>query len=160
MRRARLSTVLLLIVILALALALVLQHRRAAERETQLRIALVAVRDQSTGAILAGLQKPIDLPFADGTTLDMVVQVIKLQTRNDLLPAGIPIYLDPVGLHEAGATMKSPVTIDATGLPIKVALDRVLKPLKLGYFVKDGLLTITSTEAVERPPEQAGILGP
>jgi hypothetical protein len=56
----------------------------------------------------------------------------------------LPIYVDPVGLQEAGQTMTSPVQIDAQGIPLKTSLRAALNRIGLNYLVKDGLLTITA----------------
>ena len=53
---------------------------------------------------------------------------------------------------EAGATFNSPVTFPATkGARAEVVLNGILGPLGLDYVVKDGLLTVTAKESVDRP---------
>ena len=63
---------------------------------------------------------------------------------------GIPIYVDMRGLHEAGATMQSKVRVPPRRGRLKDILNETLKPLGLGYYVRNGLLTITSAEAADR----------
>ncbi len=98
--------------------------------------------DQQTRAILAKLEKPVELHFKN-TPLDDVLKFVKKATED---PDGkaIAIYVDPVGLLEAERTIASPVSIEAKGEPLASSMKRMLKPLGLTYAVKDGLLTVTS----------------
>ena len=72
---------------------------------------------------------------------------------------GIPIYIDPVGLQDADAWEASVIAAPGGRMTIKDHLDRALPPLGLGYFVKDGMLTITSAEdaraMLQNPVENA-----
>jgi RNA polymerase sigma factor (sigma-70 family) len=101
-------------------------------------------------AILEKLEKPISMSFANETPLEDVLKYIKsaTQSRND---TGIPIYVDPVGLNEAEKTMTSPVQLDLEGVPLKTTLRLLLKQLGLTYWVKDGLLMITSESSEDSP---------
>jgi hypothetical protein len=109
-------------------------------------------RDPKTKSILAKLDEPISMNFANETPLEDVLKYIKSATQgpND---SGIPIYVDPVGLQEAEKTMTSPVTLDLEGVPLKTTLRLLLKQLGLTYTVKDGLLTITSESSEDQPTE-------
>ncbi|MBV8268709.1 MAG: hypothetical protein JO252_20455 [Planctomycetaceae bacterium] len=109
-------------------------------------------RDPKTKSILAKLDEPISMSFANETPLEDVLKYIKSATQgpND---TGIPIYVDPVGLQEAEKTMTSPVTLDLEGVPLKTTLRLLLKQLGLTYTVKDGLLTITSESSEDQPTE-------
>jgi hypothetical protein len=109
-------------------------------------------RDPKTKSILAKLEEPISMSFANETPLEDVLKYIKSATQgpND---TGIPIYVDPVGLNEAEKTMTSPVTLDLEGVPLKTTLRLLLKQLGLTYTVKDGLLTITSESSEDQPTE-------
>ena len=75
-------------------------------------------RDPKTKSILAKLDEPISMSFANETPLEDVLKYIKSATQgpND---TGIPIYVDPVGLNEAEKTMTSPVTLDLEGVPLE-----------------------------------------
>jgi hypothetical protein len=109
-------------------------------------------RDAKTKSILAKLDEPISMSFANETPLEDVLKYIKSATQgpND---TGIPIYVDPVGLNEAEKTMTSPITLDLEGVPLKTTLRLMLKQLGLTYTVKDGLLTITSESSEDQPTE-------
>ena len=67
--------------------------------------------------------------------------------------AGIPIYVDPIGLQEAERSMNSTVQRppSADTLALGEHLRRVLEPLGLGYEVKAGFLMISSKESLTRP---------
>jgi tetratricopeptide (TPR) repeat protein len=109
-------------------------------------------RDKKTMNILAKLDEPIAMNFANETPLEDVLKYIKSATQgpND---SGIPIYVDPVGLQEAEKTLTSPITLDLEGVPLKTTLRLLLKQLTLTYTVKDGLLTITSESSNDQPTE-------
>jgi hypothetical protein len=166
MRRLRLSTLMLLIIILGMAVALVHQQ----QREARLQSALRSARNANEEAIRVALDQPfdatlvtatapggligivaLDQPFGakriPGPTLALLLREIKRETRNGVLPDGIPIYVDPIGLQEAGVTMNSPVTVSSKDVPIRKALADALGQLKLCYVVKDGWMLITSKES-------------
>ena len=107
-------------------------------REAEYRIGRLA----PTRLILARLEEPVSMSFANETPLEDVLKYIKSATQgpND---TGIPIYVDPAGLSEAEKTMTSPVSLDLEGVPLKTTLRLLLKQLGLTYAVEDGLLTIT-----------------
>lgn len=106
---------------------------------------MIATSDKSpkTKELLAKLEEPIAMKFADETPLEKVLNYIKSETRepnaND-----IPIYVDPVGLKEAGKTMTSPVVLDLEGVALKTTLRLLLKQIGLAYCVKDGVVIISS----------------
>ena len=97
--------------------------------------------------ILARLDEPVSMSFANETPLEDVLKYIKAATTgpND---SGFPIYVDPVALNEAGKTMKSPVKLDVEGVPLRVTLGLLLKQLDLEYVVQDGLLKIGNASTV------------
>jgi hypothetical protein len=104
-----------------------------------------------TQAILAALAKPIPMRFPHETPLEDVLKYIKSATAGPA-DTGIPIYVDPVGLHEAGKRMDSPVTLDLEGVPLGTTLKFVLKQLGMAYEVRDGLLRITSEPTDREEP--------
>jgi hypothetical protein len=96
---------------------------------------------------IVALDQPFDAKRIPGPTLALLLREIKRVTRNGVLPDGIPIYVDPIGLQEAGVTMNSPVTVSSKDVPIRKALADALGQLKLCYVVKDGWMLITSKES-------------
>ncbi len=103
--------------------------------------------DQKNRRILAKLDEPVSMSFADATPFEDVLKYIKAAT-SDPHYAGIQIYVDPVALNAAGKTMKSPVTLDVEGVPLSVTLGLLLKQLDLGYVVRDGMLKIGNATTV------------
>ncbi len=99
--------------------------------------------DQKTKRILDALEEPIAMSFANETPLDDLLKYIKAATTTPTY-AGIPIYVDPNGLREAKATVNSTIQIDREGVPLRLTLNELLKPLGLSYVVKDGFLMIDS----------------
>ena len=112
-------------------------------------------RDEKTKAILAKLNERISMNFPNDTPLEDVKRYIQQSTQDEAagLPAGIPIYIDPLGLQDADKTMASTVSIDLEGLPLKTTLRLMLKQIGLTHTVKDGYLYITSTASDDQPTE-------
>jgi len=108
-----------------------------------------AGKDSRSLAILAKLEEPVAMSFPNETPLEDVLKYIKQATQgsND---AGIPIYVDPLGLQEADKTMTSPVALDLEHVPLRRTLQLALNQLGLGYFVDDGILVITSQDSVDQ----------
>lgn len=151
--RIRLSTLLLLTIIVALGIALVIQQ----QRERRLRAELRWARDSSTQAILEALEEPETWPPSPNVPVTLESLLMFLKFRSGAKPPrglywhGIPIYVDPTGLKEAGARMNSGIT---TGPVVqttpKAILNESLQQIGLDYVVENGLLTITSKKYAEQ----------
>jgi hypothetical protein len=148
--RLRLGTLLLLALAAGLGLGLVVQQRRVA----RLRAVLAPYRDPRQEAMLDALEAPVPLSWPDDTPLDEVLKQLKARTTGlPGLPAGFPIYVDPLGLQEAEQTLSVQVKALPPGgpLPLAESLRRVLEPLGLAFEARDGFLMITSRESVQEP---------
>lgn len=112
-----------------------------AEREVDLEARTLAIEES--------LAKPIGLNVPNRTTLEAALKVIKEASKGPD-DAGIPIYIDPAGLQEAGAGMNKTieVVLFAEETPLGANLRRLLRPLGLDYDVHDGLLSISSRDIV------------
>src|SRR5262249_10304226 len=97
---------------------------------------ITCARSQRTIAVLAKLEEPISMSFANETPLDDVLKYIKQATTTKTFD-GIPIDVDPVGLAQAERSLNSPVTLDLEGIPLKTTLRLILKQLGLAYCVRD-----------------------
>jgi hypothetical protein len=97
--------------------------------------------------ILEHLNEPIAMMFPNETPLDDVLKYIKAATTTPTFP-GIPIYVDPVGLQEAHASIRSTVQIDIEHQPLKRTLRTILSKLELDYTVKGGFLLISSRSRI------------
>jgi hypothetical protein len=148
-----LSTFLLVVPVIALLIGLYAQRLR----EARLQDAIAVYRNYRTEAIIDVLEQPIALNYADGTALDDLLREVRKKTTMAPKPAkpwaGIPIYVDPIGLQEAersmNATIQRPPSADT--LALGEHLRRVLEPLGLGYELKAGFLMITAKEATDTP---------
>jgi hypothetical protein len=71
------------------------------------------------------------------------------------------IYVDRIGLSEADKSMASTVKRPPSDqrLTLREHLNRVLKPLGLGFVVRDRFLMITSEEARDESPNDDPYLG-
>jgi hypothetical protein len=108
--------------------------------------------DAANERVLKALDQVIPMRFPHETPLE---DVLKYVQATALGPdgRGVPIYLDPVGLNEAQKTKTSPVQIELEGVPLSTSLNLALQPLGMTYYVKDGLLEITSEGCYDRPYE-------
>jgi len=99
-------------------------------------------REPENKKIRARLNACVDLHFEKARLEDVLKFMRKAGARAE--DQDLPIHVDPVGLEEAGVTIRSLVSIHVEKQPLKTALESLLKGLGLTYQVKDGLLTITS----------------
>ena len=110
--------------------------------------------------VMNQLERPIALPFESETPLSDVVQYLKSATQSPELPAGIPIYVDPIGLKEANVTNETPIIIELNGIPLKRGLFLALRSIGLAYTVQDGLLIISTQDQLKQLLETEPMVGP
>ncbi len=111
-----------------------------------------------TSAILAKLEKPISLHFPNETPFVDVLKFIKSATKQAPHDPGIPIYVDPIELMRVKRTLSSTVKIDVDGVPLKVTLKQLVGQLGLAFAVKDDVLIITSSRALDAQARQRVVL--
>jgi RNA polymerase sigma factor (sigma-70 family) len=99
--------------------------------------------DPRSRQILEKLEEPIPMSFANETPLEDLLKYIKSATAGSK-GAGIPIYVDPLGLQEAERSLTSPIQLDLEGVPLRRTLQLALEQLGLVYYVDDGILVITN----------------
>ncbi|WP_422927099.1 hypothetical protein [Singulisphaera sp. PoT] len=97
--------------------------------------------DQLNRHIQAELDQPVPMPFPTDTALEDVLKYIRTVTAGEK-DNGIPIYVDEVAMSELGMKMWSPVRIDVENVPLRITLGLILRQLRLGYVVQDGVLKI------------------
>jgi RNA polymerase sigma factor (sigma-70 family) len=105
-----------------------------------------AEKEERKRAILKALQEGFRSELPPHMTLEDLLKTIKKDTARDGYP-GIPIYVSPMGLSEADATLRSEVDSGWKG-SMGSALSTSLRLLKLDYFIKDGFLMIESRHYV------------
>ena len=109
----------------------------------------IDAQDDKSQKIREKLNEPVSMSFSEETPLEDVLKYIKKATTSSNY-SGIPIYVDPIGLQEVEKSMTSTVrNINLDGVALKVTLKLLLNQLGLTYTVKNGLLTITSSESAE-----------
>ncbi len=110
-------------------------------------------KDLRSAAVLTQLEEPVTMPFPNETPLEDVLKYIRSNTQSEEfgLPAGIPIYVDPVGLQEAKKTLTSPIILDMEGVPLRITLTLLLGQLGLVYRVDEGVLRITGKDSQDVP---------
>lgn len=104
------------------------------------------------------LQKRVPVRFPDETPLATVIAFVKQATQADGR-GPIPIYVDPVGLQEAEATLNSPIVLELHDMPLATTLDLMLRQRGLRYHVlDDGLLMITCVTTDHPPGDQSATI--
>lgn len=63
---------------------------------------------------------------------------------------GINIFIDAQALEEEGLTVEELINVSLSGLPLKSALNIILKPIGLDYVIDNEVLKITTTDEVAR----------
>ena len=95
--------------------------------------------------------------FANKTPLDDVLKYLKQATTTPAF-SGLPFYVEPQGLQEAGRSLNSTIAMNVENTPLKVTLPKVLAQVGLAYVVKDDLLIISSPRGIEREQLEATAL--
>ncbi|MDG3006953.1 RNA polymerase sigma factor [Paludisphaera mucosa] len=115
-----------------------------------LAAAISKVDDNPTSvAANEALAAPFTLRSGEKSTLgELLSQIRGSLTTSD--GKKLPVYVDPVGIQDAGATLDSPVSIDLEDVPLKLSLRLMLKQLGLAYCVRDGVLIISSLEGIQQ----------
>jgi hypothetical protein len=112
---------------------------------------------RGTKAILAKLDEPIAMDFPGETPLEEVLAYIKKATKKGPDDAGIPIYVDPLGLGDVGSTLTSVVRINWRDAPLRVSLTRILDQLGFSFTVKDDVLIISSPTRIRQEMNEAAV---
>jgi len=112
--------------------------------------------ERSHELILNRLNQPISLKWADGSSLEEVIDQVSLSTRGPGLALGLPIYVDYWGLSEIDRSLNNLILAPPPPeeRPVREHLRRILQPLGLTYQLRDGAIMITSGKLVDETIEQ------
>ncbi|HVJ81239.1 MAG TPA: hypothetical protein VNC50_09240 [Planctomycetia bacterium] len=91
---------------------------------------------------LRSLELDVSADF-DQTPLSQVIAFFSQMT-------GTTIHFDEVGLQDAMVVKDAPVSLKAPGLTLGVALDLVLKPMNLDYYVVGDMLVVSSVNGAAK----------
>lgn len=86
------------------------------------------------------LQQPITVAFTDIALTDAVSQIAK--------QAEIDIRLNQTVLRQLGIRERTPVSLSLTNTPVETVLNALLQDLDLTWYLRDGVLSITSQAEV------------
>jgi hypothetical protein len=95
-------------------------------------------------AVLDAMDNKVVMAFPDKTPLEDVVRYLRVATKNDHLPNGIPIVVDPSSIPDPELTMRKVVILKADDLTLKESLTLLLRQVDLVWTVKEGLLVISA----------------
>jgi len=110
------------------------------------RLGAAAAPRPAVASVQDALLRPLDLPFAEETTLEGV--------REHLARAlGAPVVLDRSALDRLELKPEDTVQLDLKGVRLKVGLKLLLDQVGLAYRVEpeDNLLILTDPEASDEP---------
>ena len=110
-----------------------------------------------TKAILDKLEEPVTMMFPTLTPLGDVLKYIKKATTTPSFP-GLPIYVEPVGLHETDRTLTSTITIEMENTPLRATLSHALTQLGLTFTVNDGIVIISSNKRINGEQKETAVL--
>lgn len=113
---------------------------------------LVISRDDTpaTRKLLARLEQPLALKFADETPLAQVLILLKKASRGGADDAGIMICVDRRGLDASRTSVNAtidPVVIE--GVQLRTTLGMMLAQLDLACYVADGRLLISDARSIK-----------
>lgn len=108
--------------------------------------------DPTTRRILDHLRTTTRLKLDPGQPLQLegLFRQVEAAATNWPPRKSFPLFVDPQGLQDANQSMAARVDASAGPDRIQNHLQRALGPLGLDYYIKDGLLTITSTQATRQ----------
>lgn len=106
------------------------------QKKVEIRQSFYPALTKSEQQIQAALNADTKCDFPD-IPLSKVMNSIQSQH-------GVNIFLDAFALQEQGLTAEEPVNVAVTGIPLKSALEIILKPLGLTYVVDSEVLKITT----------------
>jgi RNA polymerase sigma factor (sigma-70 family) len=93
--------------------------------------------------LLARLEAKVSLHLPGPVALGKAIKIIEATIApgtGDIITD--PIFFDPEALQKAGVTMETQVTLDVEGVPLRVALERMLEPRGLAYHVDQGKILV------------------
>ncbi len=102
--------------------------------------------------------QPVKPPELPATMPEFLLKDVDVEFINvPLLDTGhflgeqvkVPIFFDKKALGEEGVAVDEPISLHASKTPLYLVLNRILKPLGLAWYSKDGLLFITTQTAEE-----------
>ncbi len=132
-----------------------ISSRRRVARERNEKAVRVLDATPATKVLLAKLEAPVSMSFANETPLADIVRYLGQATKKGPADSGIKILVAPNGLREVGKSAMSTVAIDLQGVPLKTTLRLLLRQLDLVYAVKDGMLVITSAAGAQKLERRA-----
>lgn len=97
------------------------------------------------------LDQPLDFAFPTETPLVEVLNYVKAATADSqgAPGGGLQFHIDRQALEENETDANAPVMIDLVKIPIRLGLKLVLDQHELTYFVRDGIVIVTSKHAID-----------
>ena len=135
---------------------LIISDRSGIERERNEVPVRACDASPASQALMARLEEPVRMPFANETPLSDVFAHIERATARRPDEPGIRILVVPEGLAEKERSLNSTIQMDLQGVPLKTSLRLMLDQLGLACAVRDGRLVIHSREGIRKLLRKAG----
>jgi hypothetical protein len=106
--------------------------------------------NQSAAAGLAASEEIIEKALRRPVTLEVVETPLSEVAEQLARQFDVNVLLDQKALNDVGIDPATPVTFRLTNLPLRYALDELLRPLSLEWTIRSGALLVTSVEENDR----------
>jgi len=104
--------------------------------------AVPPLEQQLNATTLAQLEEPMQIVLADAPLND-VIEFLATQGK-------IQFYLDRRALEDAKISPETPITLDLDNISRGMALDLILAQAKVTYYIRSGVIVVTTPDALSR----------
>jgi hypothetical protein len=118
-------------------------------RPRSMKITVGKASGRSAAAELAASEKTIEKALMRPVTLEVVETPLDKVVEQLARQFDVDIRLDLKALNDVGIDSSTPVYSKVTNLPLRFALDRLLRELQLTWTIRSGTLFVTTPEEAE-----------
>ncbi len=115
-----------------------------------MKITVGKASSRSTAAELAASEEIIEKALRRPVTWEVVEMPLDRVAEQLARQLDVNVLMDQKALGDVGIDPFTPVTIKVTKLPLRFALDELLRPLQLVWTIRSGALLVTSLEENDR----------
>ncbi len=105
---------------------------------------------QSAAAAMTASEELIEKALLRPVTLDMLEPPLCDVADELSRQLNVNVIVDARGLNDVGTDPMTPVTCQLKNLPLRFALDELLRPLEMTWIIRNGTLVVTTLEQAEK----------